>query len=141
MYQKLIIVGRLGKDPEMRFTPTGAAVTTFSVATDRQWTDGAGKPAKETTWFRVQAWNKLAESCNSYLQKGKLVMVEGRLNVDPKTGGPRIWEGDDHVAHAMFELTASTVKFLSPHGAGSDGAPAGETAENIEQEPSEEIPF
>ena len=83
MYQKLLIIGRLGRDPEMRFTPTGQAVTSFSVATDRSYTDQAGKPVKETVWFKVSAWGKLAETCNTYLQKGKLVLVEGRLTVDP----------------------------------------------------------
>ena len=76
MYQKLVIIGRLGRDPEMRFTPTGQAVTSFSVATDRSYTDQAGKPVKETVWFKVSAWGKLAETCNTYLQKGKLCWLK-----------------------------------------------------------------
>lgn len=115
MYQKFIIIGRLGKDPDMRFTPAGQAVTSFSVATDRQWTEADGKQVKETLWFRVHAWGRLAESCNTYLQKGKLVMIEGRLTGDPKTGGPRIWKGQDDLAHASYEIKADTVKFLSPN--------------------------
>lgn len=139
MYQKIIIIGRLGRDPEMRFTPSGAAITTFSVATDRQWMEG-DQVKKETTWFRVTTWNKQAESCNNYLQKGKMVMVEGRLSVDPKTGGPRIWEGkDDHVAHTSFEIVAQNVKFLS---AKSDSAAGmAEEAPADAGDPSEEITF
>ena len=101
MYQKLVIIGRLGRDPEMRFTPTGQAVTSFSVATDRSYTDQAGKPVKETVWFKVSAWGKLAETCNTYLQKGKLVLVEGRLTAD-KSGGPRVWTGQDGTPRATL---------------------------------------
>jgi single-strand DNA-binding protein len=135
MYQKLMIIGRLGKDPEMRFTPAGQAVTSFSVATDRQWTDEAGKPAKETVWFRVSAWGKLAETCNNYLQKGKMVMVEGRLTVDPKTGGPRIWSGQDGTARATLEMVANTVKFLSAKESDQ------QQHSDDDSMPAEDIPF
>jgi single-strand DNA-binding protein len=138
MYQKLVIVGRLGKDPEMRFTPTGQAVTSFSVATDRAYTDQAGKPVKETVWFRVSAWGKLAETCNNFLQKGKMVLVEGRLTVDSKTGGPRIWTGQDGTPRASLEMVAGTVKFLSSKTDGS--GPAG-VEDDVDNAPSEDIPF
>jgi len=138
MYQKLIIIGRLGRDPEMRFTPTGQAVTSFSVATDRSYTDQAGKPVKETVWFKVSAWGKLAETCNTYLQKGKLVLVEGRLTAD-KSGGPRVWTGQDGTPRATFEINANTVKFLSTKSEGSGGAAGVE--EDMEQAPAEDIPF
>jgi len=138
MYQKLVIVGRLGRDPEMRFTPTGQAVTSFSVATDRQYTDQSGKPVKETVWFKVTAWGKLAETCNTYLQKGKLVLIEGRLTVDAKTGGPRVWTGQDGQARASYEVTAQTVKFLSQRTE-SGGEPGQD--EELDIAPSEEIPF
>lgn len=138
MFQKLVLVGRLGRDPEMRFTPTGQAVTSFSVATDRQYTDQAGKPVKETVWFRITAWGKLAETCNNYLQKGKLVLIEGRLTVDPKSGGPRVWTGQDGQARASYEVTAQTVKFLSQR---SEGAGEGGAEEELDIAPSEEIPF
>ncbi|HNS07982.1 MAG TPA: single-stranded DNA-binding protein [Anaerolineaceae bacterium] len=137
MYQKLVIVGRLGRDPEMRYTPTGQAVTSFSVATDRQYSDQSGKPVKETVWFKVTAWGKLAETCNTYLQKGKLVLIEGRLTVDTKTGGPRVWTGQDGQARASYEVTAQTVKFLSQRQEG--GEPGQE--EELDIAPSEEIPF
>jgi single-strand DNA-binding protein len=138
MFQKLVLVGRLGRDPEMRFTPTGQAVTSFSVATDRQYTDQSGKPVKETVWFRITAWGKLAETCNSYLQKGKLVLIEGRLTVDPKSGGPRVWTGQDGQPRASYEVTAQTVKFLSQR---SEGAGEGGAEEELDIAPSEEIPF
>lgn len=138
MYQKLVLVGRLGRDPEMRFTPTGQAVTSFSVATDRQYTDQAGKPVKETVWFRVTAWGKLAETCNTYLQKGKMVLIEGRLTVDAKTGGPRVWTGQDGTPRASYEVNAQTVKFLS---ARTEGGAEGSVEEEGEQAPAEDIPF
>jgi single-strand DNA-binding protein len=139
MYQKIVIVGRLGRDPEMRFTPTGQAVTSFSVATDRQYNDQAGKPVKETVWFRVTAWGKLAETCNNFLQKGKLVLIEGRLTVDAKTGGPRVWTGQDGTPRASYEIVAGTVKFLSARSEGAPGAAA--VDDDVESAPSEEIPF
>jgi single-strand DNA-binding protein len=113
MYQKTIIVGNLGGDPEMRYTPSGQAVTNFSVATNRQYTASDGQKVKETVWFRVSAWGKQAESCNQYLNKGSSVLVEGRLTADPATGGPRIWNKQDGTPSASFELTADTVRFLS----------------------------
>ena len=139
MFQKLILVGRLGRDPEMRYTPTGQAVTSFSVATDRQYTDQGGKPVKETVWFRVTAWGKLAETCNTYLQKGKMVLIEGRLTVDAKSGGPRVWTGQDGQPRASYEVTAQTVKFLSGRSEGGSGE--GGMEEDVEAGPAEEIPF
>ena len=89
MYHTLIIVGNLGKDPEMRYPPSGQAVTSFSVATSRQYTSGSGEQVKETIWFRVSTWGKTAEVCNQYLKKGSKVLIEGRLTPDKATGGPR----------------------------------------------------
>lgn len=117
MFQQTIIVGRLGSDPNMRYTPTGQAVTSFSVATDRQYTDQAGKSVKETVWFKVSAWGKLAETCNNYLQKGKLVLVEGRLSE------PKPWKDLNNEYHASLEMTAQTVKFLSEKEAESEDIP------------------
>ena len=139
MYQKIVIVGRLGKDPEMRFTPTGQAVTSFSVATDRQYTDQSGKLVKETIWFRISAWGKQAETCNTYLHKGQMVLVEGRLTVDAKTGGPRIWTAQDGTPRASYEITAGTVRFLSSKGEGGGGEGAPE--EDVDTPPAEDIPF
>ncbi|HEX6304070.1 MAG TPA: single-stranded DNA-binding protein [Anaerolineales bacterium] len=113
MYHTLIIVGNLGGDPEMRYTPSGQAVTNFSVATNRQYTNSNGEAIKETTWFRVATWGKTAETCNQYLRKGSRVLVEGRLTVDAATGGPRIWTRQDGTAAANYEVTAQVVRFLS----------------------------
>jgi single-strand DNA-binding protein len=133
MYQKVIIVGRLGQDPEMRYTPSGKPVTHFSVATSRTWTDQEGQQHERTTWFRVSVWGRQAETCNQYLVKGQRVLVEGRMNPDPETGGPRIWTGDDGVARASYELTAWIVRFLAkPRGMAPEEAPIME---------EEDIPF
>ena len=121
VYQTLIIIGNLGRDPEMRYTPTGQQVTSFSVATSRSYTNPAGERVDETTWFRVTVWGKQAENCNQYLHKGSKVLVEGRLNPDPKTGGPRLWQRQDGATSASFEVTANTVRFLSSRGEGSGG--------------------
>ena len=113
MYQKIIIAGNLGRDPEMRYTPSGQAVTNFSVATNRQYTASDGQLVKETTWFRVSAWGKLAETCNQYLRRGSKVLVEGRLNADPSSGGPRVYTRQDGSTGSSFEITADTIRFLS----------------------------
>lgn len=113
MYQTIIIVGNVGRDPEMRYTPSGQAVTSFSVATNRQYTNNSGETVKETIWFRVSAWGKTGETCNQYLKKGSKVLVEGRLTADPATGGPRVWTAQDGSTRASFEVSAQTVRFLS----------------------------
>lgn len=105
MFQKTIIVGNLGRDPEMRYTPSGVPVTTFSVAVNRRWTDQQGQPQEKTTWFRVTAWRKLAELCNQYLSKGRQVLVEGDIDASA-------WLGQDGQPRASLELTARTVRFL-----------------------------
>lgn len=112
MYQTLILVGNLGKEPEMRFTPAGQPVTTLSVATNRRHAVNGGQPVKETTWFRVTVWGKQAETCNQFLRKGSKVLIEGRLTPDPDTGGPRVWESNGKHG-ASYEVTASSVRFLS----------------------------
>jgi single-strand DNA-binding protein len=112
-YSSITIVGRLGRDPEMSYTTSGQANTKFSVATDRGYTGSDGQPVKETSWFRVTVWGKQAESCNKYLKKGQMVLVEGRLTCDSKTGGPRIWTRQDGTPNASFEISANTVRFLS----------------------------
>ena len=122
MYHTLIIVGNLGKDPEMKFTPAGQALTNFSVATTREYTTPQGEKVKETTWFRVSVWGKMAEVCNQYLQKGSKVLVEGRLVPDKATGNPRVYTKGDGTAAASFEVTAATVRFLG--GTKSASAPA-----------------
>ncbi len=112
MYQTIILIGNLGKDPEMRFTPSGQPVPTLSVATNRRYNNTNGQPVKETTWFRITVWGKQAEACNQHLHKGSRVLVEGRLTPDPETGGPHIWENNGKYG-ASFEVTASAVRFVS----------------------------
>ena len=123
MYQTITIIGRLGKDPEMRYLPNGNPVTSFNVATDRTYNDAQGQRVSETTWFRVSVFGKTAESSNQYLSKGKMVLVEGRLRADPKSGGPTTYTRQDGTVGANFELIANQVKFLSPKSEG--GAPSG----------------
>ena len=115
-YQKLIIIGNLGRDPEMRYTVDGKANTTFSVATSRKV-----KGEDETTWFRVSVWDKQAESCNQYLHKGSKVLVEGRLSPDKETGSPKVYQKKDGSWGASYEVFADTVRFLSGK---SDDVPA-----------------
>jgi single-strand DNA-binding protein len=119
MYHKIIIVGNLGRDPEMRYTPDGTPVTDFSVATNYRWKRQDGTQVDETTWFRVTAWRQLAENCNQYLSKGRPVLVEGRMKPD-ENGGPRVWTGNDGQPRASYEVTALTVRFLGGRGEGGD---------------------
>lgn len=112
MYQKLIIVGNLGKDPELRYSPSGEAVANLNVATNRKYTDKSGQSVKETTWYRVSVWGKQAENANQYLKKGSLILVEGRLQADKTTGGPRLFQRQDGTWGASFEMMATEVKYL-----------------------------
>ena len=137
MYQKLILIGNLGRDPEMRYMSNGTPVTSFSVATSRRWTDADGQSQERTVWFRVSAWRRLAETCNQYLTKGKRVLVEGELTE------PRPWQGRDGEWRASLDVTARQVRFLSPRGEVSQtpsepGASAEAPADSLGEE---EIPF
>lgn len=134
-YLTLIAVGNLGRDPEMKFTPSGSAVCNFSIAVNRQYNAPDGTQVKETTWLRCNVWGKAGEACNKILKKGQKVLIEGRLNPNPKTGGPRIWEGKDGPA-ASYEVTAMTVRFLerageAVHGDEEEGGYGGETEGDI----------
>ena len=108
MFHKLTIVGHVGRTAEMRVTPNGKEVTSFSVACQ----DGFGDN-KKTIWYNVEAWGKTAEICNQYVQKGMLVLVDGRLKPDAATGNPRIWTDNSGSARSTFELVANEVRFLS----------------------------
>ncbi len=140
MYHTLILVGNVGKDPDMRYTPTGQPVTSFSVATNRQYTANNGEKVKETIWFRVTTWGKQAEVCNQYVKKGSKVLVEGRLTVDPATGGPRVWTPEGGSPRASFEVTANTVQFLSPRTEG-DGGGGDSGSGSFVGAPEDDIPF
>lgn len=134
MYDIIIIVGNLGRDPEMRYNQDGTPVTSINVATNKSYKDSVGSQNQITKWFRVAVWGAQAEACNQYLRKGSKVLVEGELQADPKTGCPRIWIDKSGNSQASFEVRAKSVKFLSSNSDGSR-----------EPEPSnqdgEEIPF
>jgi single-strand DNA-binding protein len=137
-FQTIIIVGHLGRDPDMRYTPSGQAVANINLAANRQYTDSAGQSVKETIWFRVSAWGKAAENCNQYLHKGNLVLVEGRLVCDPLTGGPRLYTRQDGAPASSFEVSANTVRFLSGREGEVEAEPVSNEAD-ISQ--PEDIPF
>ena len=135
MYQKTIIIGNLGRDPEMRYTPSGTAVTNLNVAVNRKWTGRDGQPQEKTTWFRVAAWDKLAELCNQYLSKGRLVLVEGEVEASAYTSQ----EGE---ARSSLELTARNVRFLgSPGSAAADGADGQQSVGQEGADNAESPPF
>ena len=104
---KAMIIGNLGRDPEMRYTPGGQAVTQFTVAVNRNYKDSSGEWKEDTEWFRVVAWGPLAERTAEYLRKGRKVSVEGRLQT-------RSWEGQDGQKRYTTELIANTVTALDP---------------------------
>lgn len=138
MYQKVTIVGNLGRDPELRYLPNGTATVTLNVATNNTYQNGQGEQVKETTWWRVAVFGKQAEACSQYLVKGRQVLVEGRMRPDPNTGGPRIYTKQDGSAGASFDVTANTVRFIGSHANG--GAPAA-GGEAVAEGDAPDIPF
>ena len=136
MYEKHILIGNLGQPPEMRYTPNGKPVCNLSLAVNRKWNDGQGGTHEEVTWYRVTAWDKLAELAAEYCFKGQLVMVEGdRIKVTTYTN----LEGKPA---ASIELTANVIRFLSK----KEGSPAGardtgETLPNEDPYTGDGIPF
>lgn len=131
MYQKLIIVGNLGNDPDMRYLQDGTAVTSFNLATNRRWTDRqSNQPVEETTWFRVSVWGRQAETVNQYLSKGRRVLVEGMLTPDRQTGGPRTYTRQDGTVGASFEVRADSVRFLGGQSEGGGNYSSDSSFEN-----------
>ncbi len=114
---KILIIGNLGGDPEMRYLPSGDPVTSFSVATSWRYRTRDGEQREETEWFRINAWGRLAETTNQYLTRGSKVYVEGRLQ-------SRSWQGQDGQTRFSNEVRASDVRFLDPRGQVS-GDPGG----------------
>lgn len=102
---KVILLGRLGQDPEMKFTPSGQGVCNFSIATSKKWTDKAGQKQERTEWHRIVVWGKLAELCNQYLSKGRQAFVEGELQT-------RSWEDDQGGKRYATEINAMSVQFI-----------------------------
>ena len=115
---KVILIGNLGVDPEVRFTQGGNAVANFRIATGEAYTDKSGQRQERTEWHRIVAWGKTAELCGEYLRKGRKVYVEGRLQT-------REWTDKENVKHYTTEVVANNVVFLSPQGAGAEAAPGG----------------
>jgi single-strand DNA-binding protein len=142
-FHTVILTGNLGRDPEMRYTPSGSAVTNFSIAINDDYTNNNGERVKRTIWVRVSAWGKSAESCNQYLKKGSKVLVEGRLIADQATGGPRMWQAQDGSWRSSFEVSAQTVRFLSSRTEGGDSGGGGSAPDEaaFSGEPDENIPF
>lgn len=141
MYQRVVIVGNLGRDPEMRYTATGTPVANFPVATNRVWNDGDGNRQEETTWFRVSVFGRQAEVCNQYLQKGRTVLVEGDIRTSTYTD-------QDGVERNGWELRGNIIKFLGGAGErppqGGDAEFAGERGGSAPSAPTvseDEIPF
>ncbi len=139
MYQSLTIVGNVGNNPELVYLPSGTAKTVVNVATNHSYTDSSGQKVKETTWFRVTCLGKLAEIVAQYVQKGRTLLVEGRLQPDPQTGGPRIWDKKDGTKAASFEVLAAEIRFFRD-GDRSSPAASEETPAQESQEP-EPMPF
>jgi single-strand DNA-binding protein len=102
---KVMIIGRLGRDPEMRYTPSGRPVTTFTIATSRTWNTSDGERRTETEWFNIVAWGSLAEICKQYLTKGQQVYVEGRMQT-------RQWEDQEGARHSSTEIVANEMIML-----------------------------
>jgi len=145
MYQRLVLVGNLGRDPEMRYTPQCTPVTSFPVATSRRYNTTDGQTKEETLWFRVSVWGKQAETVNQYLTKGRKVLVEGYL-VGDENGGPRIWTDREGKARASFEVRAWTVRFLDSKREAANGpqpANGAPVSEVVVEEPGggENLPF
>ena len=124
---KVMVIGNVGRDPEMRFIPSGKPVTSFSVATTRSWTNSDGERCEETEWFNVVAWGNLAEICKQHIRKGQQVYVEGRLQT-------RSWEDQEGKRRFCTELVANEMILL-------EGRPAGSEAMESTGETEAEFPF
>jgi single-strand DNA-binding protein len=134
---KVMLIGNLGADPEMRYTPTGKAVTTFRIAVNRTWRDQAsGEQQRDTQWFNIVTWQQLAEFCSRYLSKGRSVYVEGRLQT-------RSWDAPDGTKRYMTEVVAQEIILLDPRPTASapeEGLPT--DAGDFDQPPLEDdLPF
>ncbi len=138
MVNKALLIGRLGADPEVRYTPDGTMVTNFRLATDLQWKDKNGEKLQRTEWHRIVAYGKLADICSNYLSKGKLIFIEGRIQT-------RSWEDKDGVKRSTTEIVAANMQMLDSKGqmrsqdvAGDVHTPA---SPGLEQAPEDDVPF
>lgn len=131
---KMLVIGNVGTDPELRYTPNGNPVTTFRLATSRSYNSPDGERRQETEWFTVVAWNQLAEQCNQYLAKGRRAYVEGRLKSNT-------WQGQDGQSRFSNEISASRIIFLDRLSAqDGSGEPTGDPAVR-ESFDVEDLPF
>lgn len=132
---KVMLIGHLGRDPEMRYTPSGRPVTTFSLATSRSWNTSDGQRRSATEWFNIVAWGNLAEICKKYLHRGQQVYIEGRLQT-------RRWQDKEGVKHTSVEVVAYDMMML-----GRSGKPNNQSEEDesvfaeTDEEPEDEFPF
>jgi len=133
---KITIIGHLGRDPEMKYTPQGQPVTTFSVASTRKYKTSAGEQREETEWFNVSAWGKLGETCNQYLSKGKQVYLEGRIK-------SRTYQAQNGETRVSLDVSCSEIQFL---GGGQGQGQQGQGQQGQGQEPAagqdlDDLPF
>lgn len=135
MVNKAILIGRLGRDPEVRYTPDGTMVTNFTMATDESYKDKNGEKVQKTEWHRIVVFGKLAEICGNYLVKGKLIFLEGRIQT-------RAWEDKDGVKRNTTEIVASNMQMLDSKGQAKpgDAMPDASSAPNS-QTPMDDVPF
>ena len=135
MVNKALLIGRLGADPEVRYTPDGTMVTNFRLATDLQWKDKGGEKIQRTEWHRIVAYGKLAEICSNYLSKGKLIFIEGRIQT-------RSWEDKDGVKRSTTEIIAANMQMLDSKGQmRSQDTTADDQGPGLGPAPEDDVPF
>ena len=137
MMNKVMLIGRLGKDPDVKYTPDGTMVTTFRLATDEQWKDKNGEKVQRTEWHQIVTYRKLAEICGNYLVKGKLVFIEGKIQT-------RSWEDKEGVKKYTTEIIASNMQMLDSKGqnkAGDSSADVSSVNSNDDSAPLDDVPF
>ena len=130
---KVILIGNLGADPELRYTNTGTAVANFRIATNDQWTDKNGEKQERAEWHNIVAWSKLGEICGKYLKKGRPVYIEGRLQT-------RQWEDQSGNKRYTTEVVAQVMQMLGARGESADGDSSWESRSQTQQAPAEEMP-
>ncbi len=130
MFNKAILIGRLGRDPEVRYTTSGTAVADFSVATNEVWTDQSGERQERTEWHRIVVWRRLAEICEKYLRKGSLVMIEGRIQT-------REWDDRDGNRRRTTEIVALGMKMLDSRTDRMGGGPPADRPARRSSTPSQ----
>lgn len=137
MFQQITLVGNLGSDPEMRYTPSGVPVATFSLAVHKSWTGNDGQRQEKTTWFRVTTWRRQAEIVSQYLTKGSRVLVVGEVE------DPYVFVGQDGSPRASLQVTAQLVRMMGGRGesAAATEAPGDDVAPAADEGSEEDIPF